>query len=93
MDSILCLPPIITHVGGEKNTADESNKECDDADINPSTDQTGINPESEVAVEFPAPTILVDGVCPASMFDMDKIIDYPNYVCALATDLNDVTLH
>jgi hypothetical protein len=83
MGSIPELPPIVTcEMGGEQNTADKNNKECDDADINPSTAQTGINPENEVAVEFPAPTLLVDVVRPASMFDMDEIIDDPNYVCA-----------
>jgi hypothetical protein len=84
MDSIPELPPIVTGVmGGEENTADKSNKKCDDADIDPLTDQTGINPENEVADEFPAPTFLVDVVCPASMFDMEEIIDNPNYVCAV----------
>jgi hypothetical protein len=77
------LPPIVTRVmGGEKNTADKSNKEFDDGYINPATDQTDINPANEVAVEFPVPTFLVIVVHPPSMFDMDKIIDNPNYVCA-----------
>jgi hypothetical protein len=76
------LPPIVMGaMGGEQNTADKSNNKCDDADIDPETNQTDINPANEVAVEFPAPTFLV-GVCPASMFDMEEIIDNPNYVCA-----------
>jgi hypothetical protein len=84
MDSIPELPPIVMRVmGGEHNSADESKKECDNADIDPSTDQTGINPENEMAVEFTAPTFLVDVVHPVLMFDKGKIIDDPNYVCAV----------
>ncbi len=77
------LPSIVMHVmGGEQNIADESDNKLGDADINSATNQSDINPENEVAGEFPAPTFLVDVVHPASMFDMDEIFDNPNYVCA-----------
>ncbi len=64
-------------MSGEQNTADKSNKECDDADIDPATDQMDINPANEVAVEFPAPIFLEDVVCPASIFDVDKLLTIP----------------
>ncbi len=64
------------------NTDHGSNNKCEDADIYPATDQTDINLANEVAVEFQVLTFLGDVVCPASMFDMDKIIGDPSSVCA-----------
>jgi hypothetical protein len=77
------LPTIVLCVmGGKQNTDNESNNKCEDADINPATDQMDINSANEVAVEFQARTFLGDVVRPASMFGMDKIIDDFNNICA-----------